>query len=44
MLQKPSVTQAQNIWEMENDAIHIEQSEKSAINMDQAAGSTVVCG
>jgi hypothetical protein len=33
------VTQAQNTWVMENAVIHIEQSEKSAINIDQAAGS-----
>jgi hypothetical protein len=32
LLQKPSVTQAHNIWVI----IHIEQSEKSAINIDQS--------
>jgi hypothetical protein len=39
MLQKPSMTQAHNIWVLENAVIHIEQSEKSAINIDQAAWS-----
>jgi hypothetical protein len=34
MLQKPSVTQAPNIWVTENAVIHVEQSEKSAINID----------
>jgi hypothetical protein len=39
LLQKPSVTQAHNIWVTENSVTHMEQSEKSAINIDQAAGS-----
>jgi hypothetical protein len=33
------VTQAHNIWVTENAVIHVEQLEKSAINIDQAAGS-----
>jgi hypothetical protein len=46
LLQKPSVTQANNIWVTENTVIHIEQSEKSAINIDEATGSiwmTEIC-
>jgi hypothetical protein len=39
LLQKPSVTQAYNMWVMENAVIHVEQSEKNAINLDETAGS-----
>jgi hypothetical protein len=35
---KQRVTQAPNIWVMEKAVIHVEQSEKSAINIDQTAG------
>jgi hypothetical protein len=38
LMTKPRVTQAHNIWLMENVVIHVEQSEKAVINIDQAAG------
>jgi hypothetical protein len=34
------VTQAHNIWVMENAFIHVAKSEKSAINIDQTVLST----
>jgi hypothetical protein len=40
LLQKPSMTQAQNMWVTENSVIHIEWLEKSVINIDRTARST----
>jgi hypothetical protein len=39
LLEKPSVTQGQNMYVTKNSFIHIERSEKSVIHIDRAAES-----